>query len=44
MSLFVTITLDGPPRGKGRPRSRVSKGFAQIYTDQATVKYEAQLR
>lgn len=45
MSLLVTIVLDGPPRGKGRPRSRVTNsGFAQVYTDEKTVKYESQLR
>lgn len=44
MTFRVTIALDGPPRGKGRPRSRVTRGFAQIYTDEKTVKYESQLR
>ena len=45
MSLLVTIELDGPPRGKGRPRATVTKrGFAQVYTDDRTVKYESQLR
>lgn len=42
---FVTIELDGPPRGKGRPRAMVTKrGFAHVYTDDKTVKYETQLR
>lgn len=41
----VTIELAGPPRGKGRPRATVSKtGFAHVYTDDKTVKYESQLR
>lgn len=44
MSLSVTIRLDGPPRGKGRPRATVQKGHARVYTDDKTVKYESQLR
>jgi Holliday junction resolvase RusA-like endonuclease len=41
---FVVV---GPPRGKGRPRSRVVKGkgraFASVYTDKATRTYENQI-
>jgi Holliday junction resolvase RusA-like endonuclease len=45
MSFRVAIALDGPPRGKGRPRTTVTKnGHAHIYTDDKTVKYESQLR
>lgn len=40
---FVSITLDGPPRGKGRPRTRVIGKFATIYTDTKTRAYEASL-
>ena len=39
--LHVTIRLDGPPRGKGRPRR--GKGM-HMYTDAKTASYEAQLR
>lgn len=38
----VTITLAGPPRGKGRPRFARATGRA--YTDAATQNYEAALR
>lgn len=41
---FVTICLDGPPRGKGRPRTRVIGNFASIYTDSKTRAYEALLK
>lgn len=45
MSLRVVIELAGPPRGKGRARATVTKrGFAHVYTDDKTRKYEAQLR
>lgn len=44
MNLLVEIRLGGPPRGKGRPRTTVRNGFAQIYTDPKTAKYETQLR
>jgi Holliday junction resolvase RusA-like endonuclease len=46
VSLRVVIELAGPPRGKGRPRATVNRrtGFAQVYTDDKTAKYEAQLR
>lgn len=46
MSLHIVIELAGPPRGKGRPRATVNRrtGFAQVYTDDKTAKYEAQLR
>ena len=39
----ATIVLPGPPRGKGRPRFRVMKGFAMAYTDATTRAYEARL-
>jgi Holliday junction resolvase RusA-like endonuclease len=47
--MFLQITLDGPPRGKGRPRSRIvpAKGtrpaFVNAYTDSATRAYEGRL-
>ena len=44
MPLIVNIALDGPARGKGRPRATVRNGHATVYTDDKTVKYEAQLR
>src|SRR5688572_33333800 len=34
----------GPPRGKGRPRTRVVGNFATIYTDAETKKYEKALK
>lgn len=41
---FVVIRLLGPPRGKGRPRTRVVGEFATIYTDAATRQYENALK
>lgn len=41
---FVVIRLDGAPRGKGRPRTRVIKGYATIYTPSETRKYETKLK
>jgi Holliday junction resolvase RusA-like endonuclease len=41
---FVFIVLPGDPRGKGRPRTRVIKDFATIYTDPETRKYENSLK
>ncbi len=45
----VVFELPGPPRGKGRPRSRIAKGkggqqFVAVYTDAETRNYEAMLR
>lgn len=46
---LVSITLDGAPRGKGRPRFRIirPKGggapFASVYTDAETAAYESAL-
>lgn len=45
----VVIELAGPPRGKGRPRTRVVTApgkapFATVYTDAETRNYEAMLR
>lgn len=43
--MTVVIELAGTPRGKGRPRATVGhNGFARVYTDEKTVRYEAQLR
>jgi Holliday junction resolvase RusA-like endonuclease len=45
MTHLATIQLDGPARGKGRPRAAVLKnGHAHVYTDDKTVTYESQLR
>jgi Holliday junction resolvase RusA-like endonuclease len=41
---FVTIVLPGPPRGKGRPRTRVIGEFATIFTDKKTRNYENDLK
>jgi Holliday junction resolvase RusA-like endonuclease len=41
---LVFIRLDGPPRGKGRPRTRVIGEFATIFTDAKTRKYEDALK
>lgn len=41
---FVTIVLNQPPRGKGRPRTRVVGSFATIYTDKATRDFENALK
>lgn len=41
---IVTICLDGPPRGKGRPRTRIVGNFATVYTDGMTRAYEARLK
>lgn len=45
---YVTITLDGEPRGKGRHRSRIVKPngkppFIHNYPDPDTERYEARL-
>jgi len=40
----LVFSLNGAPRGKGRPRTSVRGGFARIYTDAATRKYEASVR
>lgn len=40
---FVIISISGPPRGKGRPRTRVIGNFATIYTDAKTRRYEASI-
>lgn len=40
----VSIVLMGPPRGKGRPRTRVVGDFATIFTDKKTRQYEDALK
>jgi Holliday junction resolvase RusA-like endonuclease len=45
----VVFSLPGPPRGKGRPRSRIATSragqqFIAVYTDAETRSYEAMLR
>lgn len=37
---YVVIELEGPPRGKGRPRFSTRGGFVRAFTDKATVDYE----
>lgn len=37
---FVTIRLDGPPRGKGRPRFGRRGSFVAVWTDKKTAAYE----
>lgn len=39
----LVFSLSGEPRGKGRPRATVRAGFARMYTDAATRKYEASI-
>lgn len=45
---LLVVELSGPPRGKGRPRSRIvfpkaGKPFVHVYTDSETVEYERAL-
>ena len=40
---FVTIRLDGPPRGKGRPRFGRRGEFVAVWTDKKTKGYEEAL-
>lgn len=40
----LVFSMNGEPRGKGRPRTSVRGGFARVYTDAATRKYEASVR
>ena len=41
---FVTIRLDGPPRGKGRPRFGRRGSFVAVWTDKKTASYEDLLK
>jgi Holliday junction resolvase RusA-like endonuclease len=41
MTFMTTFTIDGEPRGKGRPRFRNTGKFVQTYTDAKTKNYEA---
>lgn len=43
MTVFA-FSMNGEPRGKGRPRTAVRGGFASIYTDAKTKKYEASVK
>lgn len=36
----VVFAIPGPPRAKGRPRATIKGGFARVYTDAETRKYE----
>lgn len=40
----LLVTLDGPPRGKGRPRFAMRGGRPATFTDAKTNNYEAALR
>lgn len=40
----ITITIAGPPRGKGRPRATVMGGKVRAYTDARTRNYEGMVR
>lgn len=40
---FVIIKLDGPPRGKGRPRFGRRGSFVAVWTDKKTMDYEERL-
>ena len=40
----LIIKMSGEPRGKGRPRATVRGGYASVYTDPKTKKYEASVR
>lgn len=40
----ICFTVPGPPIGKGRPRTRVFRGIAQVYTAPADKAYEARVR
>lgn len=46
--MTVTLTIEGPPTGKGRPKFRIAgKGdrqFVQVYTPQDTQKAEARIQ
>ena len=41
---YVVIELDGPPRGKGRPRFSTRGGFVRTFTDKDTKAYESRLK
>jgi len=40
----LTFSMSGEVRGKGRPRASVRGGFARMYTDEKTRKYEGAIR
>jgi Holliday junction resolvase RusA-like endonuclease len=41
---FVTISLPGQPRGKGRPRFGKRGSFVSVWTDPKTMEYENALK
>lgn len=41
MTFMTTFTIEGEPRGKGRPRFRNTGKFVQTYTDAKTKNYES---
>jgi Holliday junction resolvase RusA-like endonuclease len=44
MTMQVCFTVEGEPKGKGRPRFRRTKNFVQTYTDAKTKSYEQQIK
>lgn len=44
MDSALTFSATGEPRGKGRPRATARGGFARMYTDEKTRKYESSIR
>lgn len=40
----IVFSLAGEVRGKGRPRATVRGGFARVFTDEKTRKYETSIR
>lgn len=40
----IAITIDGPPRGKGRPRFGRRGAFVSVYTDAETEAYEGAVK
>lgn len=40
----VAFSMDGAPRGQGRPRATARNGFATVYKDGKSRKYEDEVR
>lgn len=41
---MIRFTFYGKVRGKGRPRATIRAGYAHIYTDEETSKYEVSIK
>lgn len=41
---WIMISVDGPPRGKGRPRFGRAGAFVRVYTDAETEAYEGAIK